>query len=595
MPLFTVKPKMVRLNVFITLSMFFTVALSMLLAGALFYFSSARILASVYRKGIVERLEQINRNANDKIVIIDSLFSYFMSNTIIRENLDPVTPAYHDKSTIERRLETERQMSYMIVTNYLWSEGLLNAVYIFDARGNYAGIFSNKSPNEQLAEARKIYNKFDRTATALRIIRGESEQSIYFIKNIFSMYSGEKIAAILVKINEDKWKKICSAGTDENWLIMMYSPDFILNLGDSFSDIDGIAAITKGNSGFKESTFHGKDYFIASQNVDYTNLVSVVAAPKEYLLYDMNTTLHTFIFLYVIIILISLVVITLLSYVVTNPLNKMIAYVRTVSKNHDETDVESGISAIALKAMFVEFSEFVSAFYDMLNRLKMYYTDLHKQQILLKNAEIKALQAQIAPHFLFNVLNTIAWKAEISGNTDIYRMILFLSELLRANILSNDRDFIALKEELTYVRYYIQLQQQRFEDKFTVKILFNEKLSGSPVPRFSIQTLVENAISHGIEPLSEGGRLIVRVFQAPAELSSEKSRIHVEVEDNGVGFPEDFDINAATPLDDSSHTHFGLKNLNQRLILFGESGLSIRREKAHTIVSFRIPEIKGGS
>ena len=570
-----------RLNIFITGSMFLTVAISQLLAGALFYFSSERALTRVYREEVMRRLEQINRSAHERIVIIDSMYPLFMSNTIIRENLDPVTPAYRSKGPIERRLEIERQMSYMIVTSYLWTEGLVNAVYIFDTLGNHAGFSPYKSPEQELIRARTVYHELDRSATGLKIKRGAAGQSIYFIKNVFSMYTGEKIAAILIDINGEKWKTLHSAGTDENWLVLMYSGDLLLNLGRgtaSPEETDGIVALSRERAGFQENTLRGTDYFIASQKTGYADLVSVVAAPRQNLLRDMRKTLRVFIVLYLVMMLASLVFTTLISVSVTSPIKKMTAYVRAVSGRHTGTRRPEG--------MFAEFEEFAAAFTEMLGRMEMYYTGLRHQQLLLKNAEIKALRSQIAPHFLFNVLNTIAWKAEISGNTEIYQMTIMLSELLRANILSNDQDFVSLKEELDYARFYIELQQRRFEDKFTVEMVYDDTLSGLPVPRFSIQPLVENAIAHGLEPLSAGGRLAVRVLP-------ERDGVYVEVEDNGAGFPDDFDINAALPPEAGSHTRVGLKNLNQRLILLGgaESALSIRSgTEGRTVVSFKIPD-----
>lgn len=572
---------MTRLNMFITVSMFFTVALSLLLAGALFYIGSARALTLVYRDAIVQRLAQINLNAREQLVIIDSMYPLFMSNTIIRENLDPATPAYRDKTPVERRLEIERQMEYMIVSAYLWSEGFAKAVYIFDTANGCAVFSLYNYPGEALERARTACGTIDGAAVGFHIIRGGDGGSIYFIRNIFSMYTGKKIASILIDINEEKWKKLYSTGNDENQIILMYSENLVLNLGGSSGspeEIAGMVNLSRGQPGFQEKKLGAVDYFIASRKTGFADLVSVVAAPKQYLLRDMNKTLWVFIALYVATMLISLVLTSLLSYSITSPITKMTAYVRAVSGRHTEVKRPEG--------MFAEFEEFVSAFTDMLGRVEMYYTDLHNQRLLLKNAEIKALRSQIAPHFLFNLLNTIAWKAEMSGNAEIYRMTISLSELLRANILSNDKDFVTLKEELDYARFYIQLQQYRFEEKFTVEIFHDDSLADLPIPRFSIQPLVENAISHGLEPLPDGGRLVVSVW-------TEQGGVYASVEDNGVGFPPDFDINAA-PHEEGTHTGVGLKNLNQRLILLGggECGLSIRANKdGLTVVSFRIPEL----
>jgi sensor histidine kinase YesM len=576
-----------RLNIFITISMLCTVAFSLLLAGTLFYLGSARALTLVYRDTIIRRLEQLNRNAREQIVIIDSVYPLFMSNTIIRENLDPAAPAYRDKSPIERRLEIERQMGSLILSGYLWSEGLAKAVYIFDSAGGSAAFSVYNYPEEALERARIICRGIDDDAAGLHIIRSESGGSIYCIRNIFSMYTGEKIAVMLIDINGEKWKNLFSAGNDENQTILLCAKDLVLYLGGpslSPEEIAEIVSLSKERSGFQEKKLGFTDYFIASRKTGYADLVSLVAAPKQYLLRDMHKTLWAFAGLYVAVMLASLALTSLLGYSVTVPITKMTAYVRAVSGRHTEAKKPEGL--------FSEFEEFVSAFTEMLERMEMYYTDLHAQQILLKNAEIKALRSQIAPHFLFNVLNTIAWKAEMSGNTEIYRMTISLSELLRANILSNDKDFVTLKEELDYVRFYVQLQQYRFEDKFIVSITHDESLAGFPVPRFSIQALVENAISHGLEPLPGGGKLAVNVWAG-------QGGVYASVEDNGAGFPEGYTINATSPHEAGTHTGVGLKNLNQRLILLGGSGCGLSictDQEGRTAVSFKIPEQdKGGA
>jgi sensor histidine kinase YesM len=214
---------------------------------------------------------------------------------------------------------------------------------------------------------------------------------------------------------------------------------------------------------------------------------------------------------------------------------------------------------------------------------------LHRQRMLLKEAEIKALQAQINPHFLFNVLNTLAWKAEIEGNSEIYQMALSLGELLRANILSIDKDLVTLQEELEYSRYYVYLQQQRFGDKFTMEVENEGVAADFLLPRFSIQPLVENAILHGFEPKPDDGqKSLLTIKIAPAD-----GGINVAVRDNGVGFPADFEIERIVPSGRGTHTHIGLRNLRERLILLGgkKSRLSIKREGNDTVVSFWLPQM----
>lgn len=81
--------------------------------------------------------------------------------------------------------------------------------------------------------------------------------------------------------------------------------------------------------------------------------------------------------------------------------------------------------------MYHEFNVWAHSFNQMLKQLDIYYNDNFQKQLLLKNAEIRALQSQVNPHFLFNVLNTIAWKAQINDNEEIYEMVISLGELLK--------------------------------------------------------------------------------------------------------------------------------------------------------------------
>jgi len=515
---------------FIISSIFIIMAVSMFMAGTLFYTKSTDVMTDIYKEKIVRQLEQINRNVQDQIAVIDSVYAQLISNTLIRDNLDPTAEDYSLYNDSERRIEVERQMSNMLVSNVLWRENLVNGVYILSGDGSVAR-FSGFS-DTGLGSALEIAQDSDQTAPSLqiRLLDGES---VYFIRNIFSMNTGWKIAAIVIDLNKYEWARLISAGTDENWHILLKNEDILLPLcADSDEDewINALLAIAATSFGFQEATVLGVEHFIASQEIDTAEMVSITAAPKEYLLRELREVQSSFIITYSFIVLISMLLIFL---------------------------------AIML------------------------YRGLYEQNILLKNAEIKALQAQIDPHFLYNVMNTIAWKAEMGGNSDVYEMVLSLCEILQANALSKDKAYVTLKEELDYIQLYLFLQQKRFDGRFIVEIDYDGTPETMRVPRFSIQPLVENAIIHGFEPLPDDGAgwlLTVRV-------KPDGNGIRVWVEDNGAGFPDDFDIEKLKPNKDDKHSHIALSNLNQRLKWIGgaRNGLSITKEGKKTIVSFWLP------
>ena len=206
---------------------------------------------------------------------------------------------------------------------------------------------------------------------------------------------------------------------------------------------------------------------------------------------------------------------------------------------------------------------------------------------------IKALQSQLNPHFIFNVLNTLTWKAEMSDNTELYQMAIAIGEIFKATTAYRNSQYISIAEELKFVKFYIYLQQMRFEDKISVNFDIDDNLDDINIPCFCVQTLVENAYVHGLEPKDTNGHLTISIKR-----DNENKFLLINITDDGIGFEKipNFDINVASKGTTSavigSRPHIGLKNLNRRLFLmYGEdSVLHIESiPKIRTTISFKIP------
>lgn len=578
--------KINTLRSFITLVVSATVALALLVAGTLFYTKSADTLKDNYRQDITRQLNQINSQVEDQIDIIDSVFPLFMSNNLIREYMDPASGSYNTKKPIEKRLEIERQMSYLLISTYLWDEKFVNAVYVFEEDGSYSKVSLYDSVSE-FGRVQTIYDQVSKADASLQIkTLGINDHSIYFSRNIKSMYTGSQIGTIIIDISQDAWKESYSRNTDENWLISIFNKDVqVLSHAQPGSEavFKEMMEQAQGGGQFKTLRLDGTNYFMASQQIDEGAITSAVAVPENYLLAELNQILRSFLIIFLVIISITLGFTVLLSHLITAPIEKMIQHIKFIADGKRE---QAGSPPVSL---YSEFNDLAGAFEAMLKQLDIYYNDIFEKQLLLKNSEIKALQSQMDPHFLFNVLDTIAWKAQMTGNEDIYQMIISLGELLRSNILSHEKDFVSLEEELTYVRFYIYLQQTRFEDKFTAELHANLDSKRFMVPRFSIQPLVENAIVHGLEPKASMGKLAVNIIE-------QENFVEINVADNGVGFPVPIDIDSLKPSGEDSRTHIGLRNLNKRLLLLYGEQCRLRimsiPDKCTTI-SFKIPKEKG--
>jgi two-component system sensor histidine kinase LytS len=205
--------------------------------------------------------------------------------------------------------------------------------------------------------------------------------------------------------------------------------------------------------------------------------------------------------------------------------------------------------------------------------------EAERQAHLVKNAEIKALQAQMNPHFLFNVLNTI--KSLIRTSPDEARqMITQLAKYLRKNMQNVNQDLITIKEELDHVEVYLNLVKARMGERLEIVWEIDEEYLDYTIPSLTIQPLVENAIIHGLKNMNSNGLLKIIVIEIDIG-------IQILVEDNGTGK----DTNFASE-NKEEHMGFALSNIQQRLLYhYGETAcisMKTNKEKG-TIVSFVRP------
>ncbi|HVI46875.1 MAG TPA: histidine kinase [Chitinophaga sp.] len=133
-------------------------------------------------------------------------------------------------------------------------------------------------------------------------------------------------------------------------------------------------------------------------------------------------------------------------------------------------------------------------------------------QLIAREAQLNNLSAQLNPHFFFNSLNNI--KALVIENPDLARRAIdLLSDLLRTSLLHKQGQLIPLRDELGLVKDYLELEQLRFEERLTISLLADEKLMNISVPPLCLQTLVENAIKHGISKKKEGGLITINISE----------------------------------------------------------------------------------
>ena len=226
------------------------------------------------------------------------------------------------------------------------------------------------------------------------------------------------------------------------------------------------------------------------------------------------------------------------------------------------------------------------SFEHMVHRIQKLMATVRSEEINLRKTELKALQAQINPHFLYNTLDSISWMCEQGKNAEAVLMVNALARLFRISI-SRGHELIPIEKELQHAEAYLQIQKYRYKNQFTYHFTVDESCTQYLCNKITLQPIIENAIVHGLDLMVEDGRIVIRVF-------SREDDIFFTVEDNGVGMePEQIEEIFRRKPDGKSG--IGIKNVNDRLkIWFGEKyGVTITSVPDEgTRVTVRMPKVR---
>jgi two-component system sensor histidine kinase YesM len=240
-----------------------------------------------------------------------------------------------------------------------------------------------------------------------------------------------------------------------------------------------------------------------------------------------------------------------------------------------------------------ELSELADSMNSMAGRIELLLQKSVEEERNLKISEMKTLQAQITPHFLYNTLDAIIWAAEANRFKDVIKLVAALSSFFRIT-LSHGVDFIPLRDEIRHVENYLIIQQVRYSDILEYNIDVDEDILDEIVLKLLLQPLVENALYHGIRKTRDRGRITVRAARC-------EDGISFEVADTGAGMTPERLEEVRTLMKGSmvegekegvsgKKTGFGLFNVNRRVELYyGMDGLAVESAPGGTTVSFVLP------
>lgn len=498
---------------------------------------------------VYTRSEALEERARSKRSLYDSLYSYFNSSAAIVA----IVVALPDGT--------------MVRMGYSGQDFSLEPWKALEARSDQAG-------------GRLVWqggSDFDNAVVCARQIRRKEYLKL------------DKLATLFVEIDMDRLmdQAFRSASTAD-------SVQLILDTGEDmlFYPFPFPAGLAQGHysasAGYEILQADGGMYFVCTGSLPYTGWRYIHFSDYQELFSHLNAALKAVLA----VLAVSTLAVILSEYAV---INRIACHFRALDDKMKH--FESGsLEPLPVKYDYSLRSDEIGMLHRRFDRTVQSYKTLvhdnYRKQLLLKDASIRNLEQQIHPHFLYNVLDSIYLMAEAHDMADIADMSHALANLFRASVSENSPT-IPLRHELNYLDSYIRIQLIRFKDHIRFTSRCDEACMDIPIPKLSIQPLVENAVKHGIEECGEDCDIILTVRK-------KADGTYISVSNTGSRFMEDMDSRilfpgqnvqeADTSVPPENHG-IGLKNINERLqLIYGKScRLHFVNENHYAVVYFVIP------
>lgn len=340
------------------------------------------------------------------------------------------------------------------------------------------------------------------------------------------------------------------------------------------------------NTSNETITANGEDYIAVQQQSEATGWTLVMLTPVNYTTEGISVLRTAIIVSGFVGGLLFVIFTFILSTMITRPILNMIKVMRGsrfgILKHNPNTSTT------------MEINELNNTYNQMVDTLNELIDVVYQKEIIQSRTELKALQAQINPHFLFNTLEAFYWALDDKGEDELAQIVLAMSGLFRYVINRTDNDeWVTIEDELNHVERYLKIMEMRMLDRLTWGVEIDDACRGVPLPKLLIQPLVENAILHGVEQRVGPGSVSLRV-----EASVRPGFTVVTVTDDGPGMDTVKLRSLYTAMEDGSTstskgTGVGIVNVERRLRLYyksGTGGLIIQSEEGKgTSVAFEIP------
>ncbi len=483
----------------------------------------------------------------------------FIEDSVIAIRHNTVLDDFFQKEEYDLE-EIEPQLSYSME---LFSERnmverqlpFVTGIYLFN-NGNeciYEHYYATTlaAGREQKRKYENMQQEFKSTSDQYACLSDKDELNIFF--RIYDENMREKGIGI-VQISQSAVAKVLET-------VQLYHNGgwAVLDKNDQLLASEGAQELVKKLQ-TSENSWNGTKDLAGTKVIGYGNLCgfgvrTVISVGYGNIFSILKPTLFIVLVGLIVVLGIAFLVSYAISYRFTKPVTRMIQSIQAFGK----PDLNARMEDSSIQ----EFHDMGIVFNEMADRIEYLITQVYEKEIVAARSQVKYLQSQINPHFQFNILAMLSLKAKMAGNEEVYDGLNAFSRLMQGKIFREKEIKIKVKEELEIVQFYLYLQKSRYQDKLSYEVkLEDEKIGEDLIPRLLIEPLVENAVSHGLEPKREKGNLQVLLY--------EREMLYIWVKDDGVGVCRN-QTKAEENKEKTPHTHVGWENTKKMLrILYGD-------------------------
>jgi len=574
------------------------------------YFSYMRGSNAIYNKmrhSVSETIDQVGINLGSKLQAIINDATEIAYHDLVQKTLTN----YDNLSRYELN-KIEDDLSDYINKKYIFSNNVAEIIiYTTDlnrinAYGENNFWFMPKTENLELLVKRArdldglslwmpVNSEYEQGLA--KKVFGDRE-SIVLIRAVKSLETGDQIGYILMRIDESiissTFRDIdIGAGSQ---LFVLNSDNIVVSSAGDYAQValpyHEPDILNEINNTANDSSFKcrlGNDSYLATfTKIRQADWYIVALIRFDYLYSESVNLLYNIFIIGICFLLFALFLNYIMSKSIVTPIRQLVHGINSFKNGELDISIDDKHND--------EFSELNNSFNEMTTEIKRLIQDIKNQERQKKELEIRALQAQVNPHFLSNVLNTVSYIASIKKEDNIVKLVDSIVNLLNG-CMKNDNSHITVEEEMSLLKSYITMQEYRLFGRFSVEFNIDSSVLSCLVPRFLLQPILENALIHGIEPSCKKGLIVIKGFK-------QGDRLYFSITDNGIGMSQE-QIDLLLQSDDHNRNFrlhgIGIANTQDRIkLLYGPKyGLEINSVKGvFTTVNICLPFInanKGGA